>query len=69
MLNHASAEYSEVQINENKARQAVWLTTLSGDQHGFMFEVGKQIDGEFEGMWMTDAVWPIGVRKAPGQSI
>jgi hypothetical protein len=26
----------------------------------FAFRLSKQIDGEFDGMWMTDAVWPVG---------
>jgi len=69
MLNHIDSEFGPMEINEHTALQAVWLTTRSGQQIGYVFQMGKQVGGEFDDMWMTEAVWPIGERKPPGQSI
>jgi hypothetical protein len=33
----------------------------------FSFRLSKQLKGEFEGMWMTDAVWPVGDAMVPQQ--
>lgn len=69
MLNHVDSEFGPMDIDENTALQAVWLTTRSGQQIGYVFQIGKQLGGEFNDMWMTESVWPIGERKPPGQSI
>ncbi len=69
MLNHIDSEFGPMEIKENTALQAVWLTTRSGQQIGYVFQIGKQVGGEFNDMWMTESVWPIGERKPPRQSI
>jgi len=69
MLNHISSEFGEMEIKDDKALQAVWLTSLSGTETGYVFQLGKQAQGEFTDMWMTESVWPIGKRKPKGQSI
>jgi len=69
MLNHVESEFGEIEIHDNVALQSVWLTSKSGNQVGYVFQVGKQTDEQFNGMWMTESVWPIGVRKPKGQSI
>ncbi len=69
MLNHTSSEFSEMDLTGDTALQAVWLTTRSGQTTGYVFQLGKQTEGEFKGMWMTESVWPLGDRKPPGQSI
>lgn len=69
MLNHVDSEFGPIEINERTALQAVWLTSRSGQQIGYVFQIGKQVGGEFDNMWMTESVWPIGERKPPGQSI
>ena len=69
MLNHLDSEFGPMEIEEHIALQAVWLTTRSGQQVGYVFQIGKQVGGEFDNMWMTESVWPIGERKPPGQSI
>jgi len=69
MLNHVHSEVGEIQISDNTALQSVWLTTRTGEQIGYVFQLGKQMGGDFDGMWMTESVWPIGVRKPEGQSI
>jgi len=69
MLNHVDSEFGEIEIGENIALQAVWFTSRTGQQNGYVFQVGKQSGGQFDGMWMTESVWPIGERKPAGQSI
>jgi hypothetical protein len=34
----------------------------------FAFRLGRQLDGEFDGMWMTDAVWPVASGDIPEQA-
>ena len=69
MLNHVDSEFGDIDVKDNIALQAVWLTAPSGKQTGYVFQLGKQSGGEYDGMWMTDSVWPIGTREPEGQSI
>ncbi len=69
MLNHVDSEFGPMEVNDKTALQAVWLTTSTGQEVGYVFQIGKQSGGEFDGMWMTESVWPIGERKPQGQSI
>lgn len=69
MLNHVKSEFGKIDIEDETALQAVWLTNASGKETGYVFQLGKQIGGEFDGMWLTESVWPIGVREPTGQSI
>lgn len=59
MVNHVDSEFSEVVFMGNKAYQMVRLTAANGLSTVFAFRLGKQLDGEFKDMWMTDAVWPV----------
>jgi len=68
MLDHVKSEFSEVVFTANKAYQMVNLTAEDGSETVFAFRLGKQQGGEFEGMWMTDAVWPVAVHAEPGQA-
>jgi len=69
MLNHVKSEFGEIDIEDKTALQAVWLTSPDGSETGYVFQLGKQTTGEYENMWMTESVWPIGKRKPQGQSI
>lgn len=69
MLNHVRSEFGKIDIEDDTALQAVWLTNSSGKETGYVFQLGKQSGGEFDGMWLTESVWPIGVREPTGQSI
>lgn len=64
MLNHSSARYDPMEVDSNTAVQAVWLMTPSGAELGYAFQLSRQVDGEYAGMWMTDMVIPLG--KGPG---
>jgi len=69
MLNHTDSEFGQMEITDDTALQAVWLKARDGKEIGYVFQIGKQTGGEFDGMWMTEAVWPIGEKKPSGQSI
>lgn len=69
MLNHVESDFGEIDIKNKTALQAVWLTSPTGEETGYVFQLGQQAGGDFEGMWMTESVWPIGARKPQGQSI
>lgn len=59
MVNHVNSEFSEVVHVDNKAYQMVQLTARDGRAVVFAFRLSRQLGGEFEDMWMTDAVWPV----------
>ena len=67
MVDHVESEFSEVVYDGNDAYQLVQLKGKNGVEIVFAFRLSKQLDGEFEGMWMTDAVWPIGDAMVPQQ--
>ena len=68
MIDHVEREFSEVVITGNQAYQMVKVTGASGAQTIFAFRLSQQADGRFEGMWMTDAVWPVASGDLPEQA-
>lgn len=60
MLTHVSSRYDAMTIEADKALQAVWLMAPSGEEVGYAFQLGRQAGGEFDGMWMTESVLPLG---------
>lgn len=69
MLNHEGSYFEEMKIEGSVALQPVWLTTSDGKEVGYMFKMGKQLQGEFKGMWMTDGVFPMRPDAKREQSI
>jgi len=69
MLNHAGGRYDPIEIEGDTAVQAVWLETPSGAVVGYAFQLSKQRGGVYDGMWMTDAVIPLGKNKSSGIKI
>ena len=59
MINHLSSEFSEVVYKDSLAYQVVKLIARNGSEVVYAFRLAKQNEGEFQGMWMTDAVWQI----------
>ena len=59
MVNHSSSRFSELAMDGDEAYQYVQLTTFDGSQVVYGFRLRKQQAGEYAGMWMTDAVWPV----------
>ena len=68
MVDHVSSEFSEVVFAGNNAYQMVSLTGSDGRSIVYAFRLSKQQDGEFENMWMTDAVWPVANHLVPQQA-
>ncbi len=60
MVDHVASEFSEVVYVGDGAYQLVHLTTRDGGEVVFAFRLSRQRDGVYAGMWMTDAVWPVG---------
>ncbi len=59
MLNHKKSDFSEVVRRESSAYQMVRLLTRDNQEVHFAFRLGLQLEGEYKGMWMTEAVWPL----------
>jgi len=59
MLNHLGSRFGDIVVDGNTAMQTVWLTTANGSEVGYVFQLGKQSGGEYDGLWMTDAVFPL----------
>lgn len=68
MVNHAGHEFSEVVTMGRQAYQMVRILGASGAEAIFAFRLSRQLDGEYAGMWMTDAVWPIATGDLPEQA-
>ncbi len=69
MLNHSSARYDPMEVEADIAIQAVWLMTPAGAEVGYAFQLSRQVDGEYAGMWMTDMVIPLGEGPGSGTRI
>lgn len=69
MLSHTSARFDPMEISDNTAVQAVWLLQPDGKETGYAFQLGKQSSGQFDGIWMTEAVVPLGLSDKSGTRI
>ena len=69
MLGFAESRFDELRLDEGVALQVVWLMQPDGRETGYVFQLGLQEGGEYDGMWMTDAVYPIGEGPRSGTSI
>ena len=69
MVNHVARDFSEEVRVGDDAYQLVALTGLDGSEVVFAFRLSRQLDGEFKGMWMTDAVWPVSDAGMPKQAL
>ena len=67
MVDHVESEFSKVVHDGNNAYQLVQLKGKNGVEIVFAFRLSRQLDGKFEGMWMTDAVWPVADATVPQQ--
>ncbi len=63
MLNHIDSDYGPIEVQDDIAIQPVWLTTPSGDEVAYVFQLRRQGPGEFEGIWMTESVYPIAPKR------
>lgn len=63
MLYHTHAEYGPLEVEGDRARLPVILTSEDGRRSGYLFILSRQRSGEFSGSWMTDAVLRFEVRQ------
>lgn len=68
MIDHLENEFSEVVQMGNQAYQMVKIVGNSGAEVIFAFRLSRQLDGKYQGMWMTDAVWPVASGDVPEQA-
>ncbi len=69
MLSFRESRFGEMQREQDIAMQVVWLMQPDGRETGYVFQLGKQDGGEYDGMWLTDAVYPIGEGPRSGTRI
>ena len=67
MVGHVDREFSEIVYEGDTAYQMVHLLGTDGRAIVYGFRLSRQQGGAYDGMWMTDAVWPIAVHagRAP----
>ena len=68
MIDHDEHEFSEVVLMGNNAYQMVKISGSNGVEVIFAFRLSQQQGGEFDEMWMTDAVWPVATGDIPEQA-
>ena len=57
MINHRSAEYENVRVEDDFAQVDAILQSKDGQYLGYRFMLSRQRGNEYEGSWMTDAVY------------
>ncbi len=57
MINHRSAEYENVRVEGDFAQVDAILRTTDGQYLGYRFMLSRQHGNEYEGSWMSDAVY------------
>lgn len=66
MINHRDSTLSEVVLDSNKALRLVQIVGANNETFYFAFRLGLQQKGEYVGMWLTEAVWPL---ESPGGEV
>jgi hypothetical protein len=56
MIDHKSANYADIEVKDDQARQLVQLVAADGTTAYFGFILHKQSDGPYKDCWMTDGV-------------
>ena len=59
MINHLDSTLSKVVSEGDKALRLVQIVGANNETLYFAFRLGLQQDGEYAGMWLTEAVWPL----------
>jgi len=66
MINHRDSTLSKVIFEGNKALRLVQIVGENNQTLYFAFRLGLQQEGDYAGMWLTEAVWPL---EAPGDDV
>jgi hypothetical protein len=61
MIDHHSAKYENLVVEDDSARVDVILSTKEGVYLGYRFFLSRQQGNAYEGSWMTDAVIPFDI--------
>jgi len=59
MVNHRDSTLSPVVIEGDKALGLVQIVAANNETLYFAFRLGLQQEGDYAGMWLTEAVWPL----------
>ena len=59
MVDHRDSTLSKVVVDGNQAIRMVQIVTPDNETFYYAFRLGLQQEGDFAGMWMTEAVWPL----------
>jgi hypothetical protein len=63
MFNHRDSTLSKVVLEGNKALRLVQIVGANNETLYFAFRLGLQQEGDYAGMWLTEAVWPLEAPK------
>jgi hypothetical protein len=66
MINHRDSTLSAVILEGNKAIRLVQIVGENYETLYFAFRLGLQQQGDYTGMWLTEAVWPL---DSPGGDV
>ena len=66
MINHRDSTLSEVVLEGNRAVRIVQIVGANNETLYFAFRLGLQQQGDYAGMWLTEAVWPL---DGPGDEV
>jgi hypothetical protein len=66
MINHRDSTLSKVILEGNNALRLVQIVGENNETLYFAFRLGLQQQGEYSGMWLTEAVWPL---DSPGGEV
>ena len=66
MINHRDSTLSKVILEGSKALRLVQIVGENNETLYFAFRLGLQMEGDYAGMWLTEAVWPL---EAPGGDV
>lgn len=69
LLDVQDYDLGPLQMHEGSALIPVIVTARDGRQHGFVWVLGRQTEGENANCWMTDAVYPAPLAAVATQDI
>lgn len=66
MVNHRDSTLSEVVVDGNQATRLVQIVDADNQTWYYAFRLKLQKHGDYAGMWLTEAVWPL---KNPDRNV
>lgn len=59
IVDHRASTLSEVVVDGNQAIRLVQIVSAENETFYYAFRLGLQQEGDYAGMWLTEAVWPL----------